>query len=254
MSRAEPGRPAPTVSYSVIVPAYNEEALLARTLTSVRAAMAAIGERGALVVVDNNSTDKTAAIARDFGATVVFEPKNSISRAKNAGAAAAPGRFLVFLDADSILDPRVLEQALAHLAGGGCCGGGAVFTLDDPSHRIAGAFVAMFNRVAVERKFAAGCFIYCTRAAFDGVGGFDERLYAGVDISFSRALRRWGQRHGLDFRVIADSRIVTSSRKLRHPVHYVLSMALHVVFPFAVYFRPLCWYWYRRFTPAPSRR
>jgi glycosyltransferase involved in cell wall biosynthesis len=249
MSGAEPARPAQTVSYSVVVPAYNEEALLARTLASVRAAMAAVDEAGALIVVDNNSTDATAAIARDFGATVVFEPRNQISRAKNAGAAAAPGRFLVFLDADSVLDPGVLAQALANLARGDCCGGGAVFALDDPSHRIGAAFVAMFNRVAVERQFAAGCFMYCTRAAFDGVGGFNERLYAAVDISFSRTLRRWGRRHGLAFRVIADSAIVTSSRKLRHPVHYVLSMALHIVFPYAAYFRPLCWYWYRRFAP-----
>ena len=126
-----------------------------------------------------------------------------------------------------------------------------MFALDDPSHRIATRMVNAFNAVAVRHQFAAGCFIYCRRDAFEAVGGFDERIYAGTDVRFSRTLKRWGTGHGLDFRVIADSPVLTSSRKLEHPTHYVLSMAFHTVFPFAIYFRSLCWYWYTR--PAPKR-
>lgn len=249
--------PAPAredaVGYSVIVPAYNEEALLARTLTSIRAAMSRVGEPGEIVVADNNSTDRTAAIARDLGARVVFEPRNSISRARNAGARASRGRFLVFVDADTTLSPDVLGKAIGNLAAGGCCGGGALLALDDPSHRLGNRLVGLFNRNAAARQFAAGCFVYCLRDTFDGVGGFDERLYASTDIAFCRAAKKWGRAHDLAFRTITDAHVTTSSRKLRHPVHFLLTTALHTVFPFAVYFRSLCWFWYRRPAERPPR-
>jgi glycosyltransferase involved in cell wall biosynthesis len=243
--------PDEPVAYSVIIPAYNEEVWLPRALTAMRVAMAGVQDRGELIVVDNNSTDRTAAIARDFGATVVFEPKNSISRARNAGAAAARGRYLIFMDADSTPSPDLLVKVIANLAPGDCCGGGALFALDDTTHRFAGRFVEMFNRVAAEHSYAPGCFMYCRRDAFEGVGGFDERLYAGTDRYLSRRLKRWGRRHGRPFRVITDSVVTTSSRKLERPGTYVFSTLVHIVFPFAVYFRALCWTWYKR--PAPRR-
>ena len=59
--------------YSIVVPAWNEAAFPGDSLARIRAAMEAVGEHdGELIVVDNNSTDATARIARDAGATVVF--------------------------------------------------------------------------------------------------------------------------------------------------------------------------------------
>ena len=89
---------------SVIVPAFNEEQLLADSLAEIRKASAAFSLRGwtvELIVCDNNSTDRTAGIASAVGATVVFEPLNQIARARNTGAAAATGDWLLFVDADT---------------------------------------------------------------------------------------------------------------------------------------------------------
>src|SRR6266404_2621669 len=97
---------------SVVVPAYNEEKLITDCLRSIRAAGAAFNEPAAesrgtchasleLIVCDNNSTDRTAELARAEGAMVVFEPVNQIGRARNTGAAAATGDWLIFIDADS---------------------------------------------------------------------------------------------------------------------------------------------------------
>jgi len=82
------------VLISVVVPAFNEERLLAATLDSIKAAAQAFDGSGGweLIVCDNNSTDRTAGIAHAAGARVVFEPHNQISRARNRGAAAAAGR------------------------------------------------------------------------------------------------------------------------------------------------------------------
>ena len=89
---------------SIVVPAFNEERLLGESLAQIKSAASAFAQRGwdfELIVCDNNSTDRTAEIARAAGATVVFEPVNQIARARNSGAAAATGDWLIFVDADS---------------------------------------------------------------------------------------------------------------------------------------------------------
>ena len=115
-----------TFSVSIVIPAYNEEPFLPDTLVALDAAMNEIGERGQVIVVDNNSTDATARVAEEHGAEVVFEPVNQISRARNAGAAAAGGKHLIFLDADTLLPAELLRTALDNLESGTCCGGGAL--------------------------------------------------------------------------------------------------------------------------------
>src|SRR5271156_893714 len=89
---------------SVIVPAYNEEKLIAGSLRSIQSALRGLSSRNwetEIIVCDNNSSDATAELARAAGTRVVFEPVNQIARARNAGAAAAGGDWFVFVDADS---------------------------------------------------------------------------------------------------------------------------------------------------------
>jgi len=89
---------------SIIIPAFNEERLLGRTLENInglRPVFTRAGIETELIVCDNNSTDRTAEIARAAGAAVVFEPENQIARARNRGASEASGEWLLFIDADS---------------------------------------------------------------------------------------------------------------------------------------------------------
>src|SRR5437588_13002804 len=113
---------------SVIIPAFNEEKLITASVDKVFAAFranAAADWSGEVIVVDNNSTDRTAELARAAGATVVFEPINQISRARNAGTCIAGGDWFLFVDADSYLSPVTLAELLhcirrRRVAGGGC--------------------------------------------------------------------------------------------------------------------------------------
>src|SRR5262245_58504290 len=103
------------VKLSVIIPAYNEEKLLPGCLAHVRAALAANAAAdwaSEVIVADNNSTDRTAELARAAGARVVFEPVNQISRARNAGARVASGDLFLFVDADSTLHPATVADLL----------------------------------------------------------------------------------------------------------------------------------------------
>ena len=121
-----------SIDYSIVIPAFNEEDFLSTTLTALHEATAQLELSGEIIVVDNNSSDETAAIAAAQGAQVVFEKINQISRARNAGAHTAQGRYLIFVDADTLVPPALLQQALANLEGGKIIGGGARVIGDKP--------------------------------------------------------------------------------------------------------------------------
>lgn len=233
--------------YSIIVPAYNEEAWLPRTLTILQEAMAGVALPGELIVVDNNSSDATATLAREAGAHVVFEPMNQISRARNAGARAASGRFLLFIDADTHIPPELLAKALVNLQQG-CVGGGAQVEFDTPLTLAARWGLSFWNWLSVVRRWAAGCFVYCRREAFDAVGGFSEAVYASEEIWFSRRLGRWGRSQGLEFCIITAPKALSSGRKFQWftPWQQLALVLMLLLFPAAVRFRRLCGFWYNR--------
>src|SRR5262245_28965374 len=112
---------------SVVIPAFNEERLIGETLCRVQSAMAVFPKRGwdvELIVCDNNSTDRTSEVARAAGAMVVFEPVNQIARARNCGAKAATGDWLIFVDADSHPCPELFNEVAERIASGCCIAGG----------------------------------------------------------------------------------------------------------------------------------
>jgi len=232
------------IVYSVIIPAYNEEELLPETLTALKNAMGSIDTTGEVIVVDNNSTDRTAQVAEQCGARVVFEPFNQISRARNAGGRVAEGRYLIFLDADTLISPELLQTALDNLSGGECCGGGALVEFDRAIPPFIGIFVRLWNWYSEKFNVACGCFVYCLQEAFAAVDGFSEKVYISEEIWFSRRVQAWGKEKGLAFRIITDRRILSSSRKLElSPMLLLAAVLLH---PLAIRFRSMGWLWYHR--------
>lgn len=207
---------------SFIIPAYNEEALIGATIDALHAAGRASGEAYEIIVADDASTDRTTDVARERGATVVKVNKRQIAAVRNAGAAAARGDVLMFVDADTIVEPRTIELALDAIRRG-AVGGGALVRFEDD----ASLATRMFTRCLVEMFFlmrtAAGCFLFCRRADFLEVGGFDERFFASEEVWISRALRKRGKF------VMIRHRVITSGRKIRqHGLAGVLWKMLRV--------------------------
>jgi glycosyltransferase involved in cell wall biosynthesis len=203
------------VKLSVIVPAYNEEKLIAGTLRSIREALDANARPGLeteVIVADNNSTDATAGIAREAGATVVFEPVNQIARARNAGAAAATGDWLVFIDADTHPSPGLIGAVLEAMARGNVAGGGS--TAGTHGFPLRGRIIIrLWNAISRTLRWAAGSFIFCRADAFRAVGGFSLELYAGEELDFSRRFKRVARAEGKRFVIIHSHPILTSARK-----------------------------------------
>ena len=202
---------------SVIVPAFNVERVLGDSLRSIRAAASSFDRLGwatELIVCDNNSTDGTAAIARSLRATVVFEPINQISRARNTGAAHATGDWLVFVDADSHPSPELFADVAAVIQAGRALAGGATVRLDTPD-RVPAMVVGWWNVMSRMMKWAAGSFIFCEAAAFRELGGFSLELYASEEIELFKRLKKMARRRRRSIVILHRHPLVTSARKAK---------------------------------------
>ena len=203
---------------SVVLPAFNEEKLLPAALASVKEAASAFTARGwewECVVCDNNSTDATSAVARAGGATVVFEPVNQIGRARDAGARAATGEWLVFIDADSTPSAELFASIANRIAEGRALGGGSTVELEPGTPRYARFVCGLWNLWSRLAGWAAGSCVWVEAAAFRAVGGFGTEYYAGEEVFLSRRLKSLARRSGRRFLILSDHPLRTSSRKLK---------------------------------------
>jgi len=196
----------PAVAF--IVPAHDEARLIPATLDAIQSAARATDLEYEILVVDDASTDATADIARAHGAMVLRVEHRHIAATRNAGARATTQPVLVFVDADTLIDADVLQAALRALADGAVGGGAGVDFLGAMSPH-ARLLAALAKRTFRRTGIAPGCFIFCTREAFEAAGGFDLAWFAGEDVAISRALARQGR-----FVILRES-VRTSERKLR---------------------------------------
>ena len=190
---------------SFVVPAYNEERYLAPTLAAIHEAARAVGEPYEIVVANDDSSDATVQVAETGGARVITVHKRQIAGTRNAGAAAATGEWLVFVDADTQVNADVVRGTVQALRGGAVAGGAPVRFDGGPRwvRWTTPVVVFLFRHV----KWAAGCFLFARRDVFEKVGGFDERFYASEEIHLSRALKRHGRF------VMVDAPVTSSARK-----------------------------------------
>lgn len=202
---------------SIVIPAFNEESLIENCLQSISTSLAANYKPGftsEIIVVDNNSTDNTANLARQAGAQVVFEPINQIGRARNTGAAEATGDWLLFVDADSILNPELLADILRLIEEGKSVGCGSAIKMNGLPWWATGV-LKLWTAISIVFRWAAGALVVCRRDSFIDVGGFDQELYAADEVTLSQKLKKWGRERGLQFVILTKHPLESSSRKIR---------------------------------------
>ena len=202
---------------SFIIPAYNEEFELGRSIAAIGEAANSSDQPYEIIVVDDGSTDATADIAKAEGAILIQIQRRQIAAARNAGAEVARGDVLFFVDADTQISAAHVTDALAALKAG-YAGGSARVAINGTIPRWARIFLRLFSIVYFGSKLGAGAFIFTTRENFEHVGRFDEQLFIGEEVYLSIALKRIGR-----FKVLSTP-ILTSGRKLRmHSCPRVLS-------------------------------
>jgi glycosyltransferase involved in cell wall biosynthesis len=210
-----------------VIPAWNEEALLPRLLDSVDVARSRyrLGPDAVEVILaDNASTDGTAALAREWGCTVVPVTKRAIAAARNGGARVARGEVLAFVDADTSIHPETFNAIDAALETGRYVGGATGVRLERWSAGILATWLLMIPWVVLLRMDTG--VVFCRREDFERIGGYDERRLFGEDVLLLVALKRLGRPRGQTLARVTSAKALASMRKFdRHgDWHYLRLM------------------------------
>lgn len=207
---------------SIVVPAYNEEALIGGCLNSILAEMNGKNYDMEIIAVNNASTDKTREIIASFPLVkLVDEPRKGLVKARQAGFLASTGELVANIDADTRMTPGWFDRVFAE------------FSKNKKLVALSGPFIyydlSKNARLAVRTFYYAGFFIYLInryilgvgsllqggnfvvkRAAIEAIGGFNlEFDFWGEDTDLARRLVKVG---GVKFTF--DLPIYASGRRL----------------------------------------
>lgn len=201
-SWVKPRAPEPMIS--VIVPAHNEGEYLARTLDALRAQNYSNFE---VIVVCNGCSDHTAEVARGRCDVLIDTQERGISFARNRGAKAARGELLLFLDADTILQPdglKVIARKFKRTDAAGTLKG----VPDSPRwiYHILYFFKNRMHRLRLH-KGSVGV-ILCWKDDFLATGGFDEHLHVMENSQLMKQLCEFGR-----YRFVGQTTALTSMRR-----------------------------------------
>ena len=200
---------------SVVIPAFNEELYLPATLSSLLDAISFCRCGVELIVVDNESADRTREVARSFGATVVHEAVHNISRVRNAGASVARGDVLAFVDADTIVPPYFLDR-VAEAMGDPACIGGSPDIVQTPASKLLRAYLKAWRWLGIRLGMAQGAAQFCRGSAFDILKGYDDSYFMGEDVDFYWRLRKLCTKPGGHLSFLDDVKVVPSPRRFDH--------------------------------------
>lgn len=184
---------------SVIVPVYNGEHRLPTLLSALHAQTYTNLE---IVIVDNNSTDRTAAIIQaDPSVRYVWEGlQQGCSAARNAALQVAKGEILAFTDDDCIPDPEWVSEGVRSLSNGDyhLAGGNIQFFLSQTPGYAEWLDASQFLNQAkyVLSKFAVTANIFVRRQVFEQIGSFNGAVVSGGDVIFCRRACEHGFRIG----------------------------------------------------------
>ncbi len=189
---------------SFVIPAYNEERIVAACIDSIKAEAARTSADVEIVVVNNASTDGTRKAAEDAGARVVDEPRKGLTRARQTGLEHTRGDLVANIDADVMLIPGWLDTVFSQ------------FARDPELAALSGPHIyhdlSLFERFLVRLFYAAGLAIMvCQRAilgrgamlqggnfvvrrsALEKIGGFDTTIeFYGEDTDIALRLAEVG--------------------------------------------------------------
>lgn len=191
---------------SIVIPTYNEEKQLAALLETIKSQSFSTYE---VIVADNNSTDATVEIARQYGA--VITDGGLPGKGRNYGAAVASGQFILFLDADVRLAPNFLRDIVLEFNDKGY--GVATCKIAPISERpidkfMHGCYNWLIVLTARFRPFAPGFCILARREVHDVIKGFDEKIMLGEDSDYVQRASRITK-----FGILESQRINVSVRR-----------------------------------------
>ena len=222
-----PFRLSPKPLVSVIVVAYNEEGLIAKTLEHIEQQTY---KKYEVILVDDHSKDNTVRIAKRYldrlPLRIVQKEPRGVARSRNYGASLARGELIHFLDADTLIAPNFLEQAIFEMRKQHLSVAAPDFMHDSSQPLdllVAGIYGTWLKMVQFHNPRAIGFCLLALKALHDRVL-FDERVLIAEDFDYVRRASRIGK-----FRIIKGAQAVTSWRRFRKENNAVLILRYFVI-------------------------
>lgn len=174
---------------SVIIPTKNSDRTLDKCLNSIKNQTYKDIE---LIVVDNNSTDKTKEIAKKY-TKLVFNKGPERSAQRNFGAKKAKGKFIYVIDADFIINPKVVEKCVAQISKRF----DAIMVHNTPDETISWiARIRKFETNMYKNDLTYTAARFFNKKAFFDIGGYNESIIAGDDFDIQNKLNKMGYKTG----------------------------------------------------------
>ncbi|PTB20711.1 hypothetical protein C9I57_12900 [Trinickia symbiotica] len=191
------------VDFSVVVPCHNEAAYIGNLLHDLTKQTIGL-QQFEVILVDNSSSDATSEVIWEFArghkelnVRLVHEYRMGVSRARNAGAAAAKGTTLVFLDADNRVSPTFLSGLSHHMHEKDSVAG-TIRTLPDIAD--VRAFFVFWTleliKMLLRRPFGKS---YVHKSLYKDSGGYNERVALGENVEFLVRVKSLAKRNGRVF-------------------------------------------------------
>lgn len=208
-----------TYSVSVVIPAFNEEKMLSACLTALsKQHYAGFIE---VIVVDNNSTDKTADVAATFKGKlpirVIHEKLKGRSPARRAGFAAAKGDILFSTDADTIVPPTWIEDIVPYFSTPTIAAVTGTCKIEDCSKRINTTFNLLQPQFMKQYRLVFGHYwlsgfnFAIRKEAYERSGGFDPSLNAQEDTDLAFRVHKIGK-----IKFINQPKVIFSGRRMKN--------------------------------------
>jgi glycosyltransferase involved in cell wall biosynthesis len=242
---------------SIIIPAFNEQNVIERLLLSINNQTYKNTET---IVIDDNSSDKTLEVAKKYTKKAYKQKHAERSVQRNYGASAATGKYLLFLDADMELTPKVVEQCVQ--VAEKSLNVGCVVIPETPVARsfwekIKAFERDLYNKFGDEFTDAARFF---PKTVFNEVGGYDEKITGPEDWDLPETIKKKGYACiRIDSRILHHERVPSLLKLAKKKFYYALKTSVylekHGISPFSaktVYFlRPVFYKQWRELLTHP---
>ena len=195
---------------SVVIPTLNEVARIGELLRALELQTM----NAQIIVADGDSDDETARVVGEFAGVEFLNCERGVARQRNAGALAATGELLVFLDADDMPPPQFLADvanSYRRLPFAVACPWFVAHDGNVLTRAIYFGFNVGFWLGQSTLRMGSGVCLIAPRAAFQSCGGFDESLHLGEDVQL---IRKLCPRYGLHRQLLVP--LGTSGRRFEH--------------------------------------
>lgn len=198
----------PKPAISIVVPAYNEERIIA---TCIQHLQAQVFDRPyEIIISNNNSTDRTAQIAKDLGVRVLNTTEKGYVHAAIAGVKAAEGEIIAMTDSDTRVPPHWLQRIYDTLqARPELVAVGGPFEFHDGPRGVR-AVIKLINGISPRLMIASlsGMNMAFRKSAYEAVGGFNPKINLQADTYLGNRLAKHGKTM-----LIRDNVVLSSGRR-----------------------------------------